>query len=163
LFEATDVILEPGVYRAKLKTILETTRQNFDDPTIEEPCYDWTFTVVEEGFEGTELRGRTSDSFGPRSKAREWVTGLVGRKIEAGDKFELDDLVGKECDLSIVHKETERGTFANIQSVNPVRKNRAQDKEEAQKARDALQGKGNPKDAELPEEPGDEVADEVPF
>jgi len=119
MFDATEVMLEPGVYRAKLKTIEEAERSNYDTGEPE-ACRDWTFEVVEEGFEGTSLKGRTSMAFGPRSKAREWVEGLLARKI-AGEKLGLDDLLGKECDLSIVHRETDRGTFANISSVNPVR------------------------------------------
>jgi hypothetical protein len=121
MFEATEVTLDPGVYRAKLKTIEEAERSNFDTGEPES-CRDWMFEVVEEGFEGTSLKGRTSMSFAPRSKAREWVEGLLARKISTGEKLGLEELLGKECDLSIVHKDTDRGTFANISSVNPVRK-----------------------------------------
>lgn len=140
MFEATEVTLEPGVYRAKLKNIEEAERANFDTGEPE-ACRDWTFGVIEEGHEGTTLKGRTSMSFGPKSKAREWVEGLLGRKIEVGEKLGLEDLLGKECDLSVVHKETDRGTFANINSVNPVRKkSRATERAEAAQIRDARDG-----------------------
>jgi hypothetical protein len=152
-FEATEVVLEPGVYRAKLQKIEENERPNFDTGEPE-PCRDWTFEVVEEGFEGQTLRGRTSMSFGPRSKAREWVSGLLGRKIEQGDRIEEDDLIGKECDLSIVHKETDRGTFANINSVNPVRKKpRAQERAEVKQVADVRDGR-------VPVEPLDPATEE---
>lgn len=160
MFEATEVTLEPGVYRAKLKTIEEAERANFDTGQPE-PCRDWTFEVVEEGFEGQTLKGRTSMAFGPRSKAREWVLGLLGRKIEQGEKIDLPDLVDRECDLSIVHNETDRGTFANINSVNPVRKkSRKTEQAEAKRVADVRDGR-------VPVEPLDpateEELDEAPF
>lgn len=158
MFEATEVILEPGGYRAKLKNIVQAERKNFDTGEPE-ACRDWTFEVIEEGFEGTELRGRTSMSFGPRSKAREWVQGVIGRKVETGEKLGLTDLVGKECDLSIVHNDTDRGTFANISSVNPVRKgSRKATTDDASKIRDALGGKRPD-----PEPENDDDLESIPF
>lgn len=36
--------------------------------------------------------------------------------------FELDDLLGKGCQLQVIHKTTENGTFANVQSIVPLGK-----------------------------------------
>lgn len=158
LFEATEVTLEPGVYRAKLQSIAEAERSNFNTGEPE-PCLDWTFEVTEEGHEGQTLRGRTSTSFGPSSKARAWVEGLLARKIEQGERLDLPDVKGKPCDLSVKHKETERGTFANIESVNPVRKkSRKAEQMESKQARDALEGRQPVADS-----PNDEDIEDIPF
>lgn len=158
LFEATEVTLEPGVYRATLKSIVEAERSNFNTGEPE-ACFDWTYEVQEEGYEGQTLRGRTSTSFGPSSKARAWVEGLLGRKIEAGEKLDAPDLIGKPCDLSVKHKETERGTFANIESVNPVRKkSRKVEQMESKQARDALEGR-----QPVPDSPNDKDIEDIPF
>lgn len=136
LFEATEVTLEPGVYRGNLKDIEPNTRPQYENPTETEPCFDWTFEVTEPGYEGQTLKSRTSASFGPRSKARAWVQALMGgRKIESGMAFEKADIVGKEVMLSIVHKETDRGTFANISDLIPVRQGASQQQTMAQAER----------------------------
>jgi len=164
MFEATEVVFDPGAYRAKLKAIEETERPNFDtgDP---EPCRDWTFEILEEGYEGQTLKGRTSMSFGPRSKARAWVEGLMARRIETGEKLGLNDLLGKECDLSIVNNDTDRGTFANITSVNPVRKkSRKAEQAEANAISIARDGKASaPAKPDVPDPALEEDFDDIPF
>lgn len=159
LFEATDVLLEEGVYVAQLKDIRPNTRKKYNKPDETEDCYDWTFGVVEEGYEGVEVYGRTSTNFGPSSNARTWVQALLGRKVEQGEELDLPDLKGKECMLSIYHNETDRGTFANINSVNPVRRgSRKTTADEASKIRNALGGKSPD-----PELGNDEEMNEIPF
>lgn len=142
MYEATEVVLEPGLYRAKLKNIEESERKNFDTGEPE-ACHDWVFEVVEEGFEGQTLKKRNSVSFGPRSNNRAFTQALLRRKIEPGDRIDLSDLLGKECILNVEHNETDRGTFANVAAVMPVRAKKDNTAEEASKIRDAL-GKGKP-------------------
>ena len=167
MFEATEVVFDPGAYRAKLKAIEETERSNYDTGEPE-PCRDWTFEILEEGYAGQTLKGRTSMSFGTRSKARAWVEGLMARRIEAGEKLGLNDLLGKECDLSIVNNDTDRGTFANITSVNPVRKkSRKAEQAEANAIKDARDGKtpaakSEPK-PDVPDPALEEDFDDIPF
>ena len=125
--EATDAVeYEPGIYRAKVKDIVEQESPFLDDNTGEKKWqYVWTFELLEDGYEGQTLRGWSSTAFGPRAKARAWAEHLLGRKIVAGEKVSTDDLIGKECDLMLTLKETDRGSFANVDSVNPVRKKKA--------------------------------------
>lgn len=157
MFEATEVSLEPGAYRARLRGIEEADGSNFEtgDP---EKYRRWTFEILEEGFEGTELLASSTMAFGPRSKARRWVEALLGRKVESGEKIGLEDLQGLEVDLGVVLKETDRGSFAKIDSVNPVRKKRrAADQAETKRVRDERDGRApiaeKPQDADLEEMP----------
>ncbi len=158
MFEATEVSLEPGAYRARLQGIEEADGSNFE--TGEPEKYRrWTFEILEEGFEGTELFASSTMAFGPRSKARKWVEALLGRKVEGGQKIGLEDLQGLEVDLGVVLKETDRGSFGKIDSVNPVRKkSRAAEQTENKRLRDLRDGR-----APLIEKPGDEDLEEIPF
>ena len=128
---ATDSVeYEPGIYRAKLQKFEEEESQFTDERTGEPKWqYIWTFELLEEGFEGHTLRGWSSTAFGPQSKARAWVEALVGRQIQSGENISGDDLIGKECDLMVTPKTTDRGTFARIDSVQPVRKKKGKNKE----------------------------------
>jgi hypothetical protein len=124
---ATDSVeYDPGVYRAKLRKVDEEESQFTDEKTGEQKWqYIWTFELLEEGYEGNTLTGWSSTNFGPRAKARAWAEALIGRSITSGENISGDDLVGKECDLMITLKAGDRGTFAKVESVNPVRKKKA--------------------------------------
>jgi hypothetical protein len=111
--------MEMGPYRARVKSYEEDEMQ-FG------PCFKWYFEITEEGeYEGKVLSGITSQAFNPKSKLYQWVQGIMGRTIKAGETIDLDDLVGKECMLNIGHKVKERGTFEVIDGVNPVRRAKA--------------------------------------
>lgn len=158
LFEATEVTLEPGVYRAKLKTVEESTWLGYNSGQ-EEPCIRWVFEITEEGSEDQSIDAKSSTAFGPNSKARAWSEALLARKIEAGEKLDPPDLLGKECDLSVKLVEKERGTYANIESVNPVRKkSRKAEKEQSKQVRDVIQGRQPVADS-----PNDEDIEDIPF
>ena len=123
-FTATDSVdYEPGVYRAKLKE-LETAESSIVDEKTGQPGFymKWTFELLDEGYEGHTLRGNSSMNFGLRAKARQWAEALLGRRIESGESIDGDDLIGKEGDLMVRLEETDRGTFARVESVNPVRR-----------------------------------------
>lgn len=121
---ATDSVeYEPGVYRARLQKVDEQESQFMDDATGEPKWqYIWTFELLDEGYEGNTLTGWSSTNFGPKAKARAWAEALIGRQITSGENISGDDLLGKECDLMITLKTGDRGTFAKVESVNPVRK-----------------------------------------
>lgn len=157
-FEATETVMEPGAYRAQLKKVEEAEGSNFD--TGEPEKYRrWTFEIVEEGYEGTELLASSTMAFGPQSKARGWVEALVGRKIERGEKISKDELIGKEVDLGILLKETDRGTFPRVNSVNPVRKkSRSTEQAETKKVKDVRDGR-----APVDGGDNDEDFDSIPF
>lgn len=146
---------DPGVYRAKLQKVDEQESQ-FTDETTGEPKwqYIWTFELLEEGYEGNTLTGWSSTNFGPRAKARAWAEALIGRQITSGENISGDDLVGKECDLMITLKQSDRGTFAKIESVNPVRKKKGKTEKI-----DPSKAAAEAKQPEVPEED----LDDAPF
>jgi hypothetical protein len=130
-FTATDTAdYEAGVYRARLVDLETTEGSVVDDKTGRpRPYIKWTFELLEEGYEARTIRGNSSTNFGPQAKARAWAGALLGRTIAAGEQVGEDDLIGKDCDLMVTLEETDRGVFAKVDSVNPVRqrKTRAED------------------------------------
>lgn len=66
----------------------------------------------------------TSLSMGKKSTLRPIVEGMIGTSLtdEEAYDFDLDDLLGKECQVHIVHEETENGKYANVKSVSPLLK-----------------------------------------
>ena len=85
--------IKAGTYDARLKAI-EGFKATFEGE--ERDLIRWTFEVaVDEGVE--ELDGVTSMATGGKSKMRGWVTSLLGRQPEAGEKLGKLGLVGKVC------------------------------------------------------------------
>lgn len=158
MFEATEVVLEPGAYRAQLKKVEVADGKNYDTGEPED-YRRWTFEITEEGYEGTELLASSSMAFGPQAKARQWVEALVGRKIERGEKIAEDELVGREVDLGIQLKETDRGTFPRVDSVHPVRKkSRKTEQAETKKVKDVRDGR-----APVDDSVNDDELESIPF
>lgn len=152
---------EPGVYRAKLKDLETAEGTIVDDKTGEPRLYmKWTFDLLEEGYEDRELRGNSSMAFGSRAKARAWAEALLGRRIENGETVSEEDLIGCECDLMVKLEETDRGTFAKVESVNPFRKKKGKNKQ--QSAQGVITDGDNPGPAEAAELPEEDLQD-APF
>lgn len=97
--------------------------------TIEIPSERQEFLVKKE--DGTEekvekplvITREFTLSMGPKSNLRPFVEGVIGEKLmdEEAYAFNLEDLVGKACLVSIVHKDGKDGkTYANILSVSPL-------------------------------------------
>lgn len=133
---------KPGVYRAKLVNVEMGRRNNFETGA-EEDCREWTFELVEPGFEGGQLKGRTSMAFGPNSNTRKWVEALLGgRKMQTGDKTTAEALKGSEVDLSV--ESTDSG-YSKIVAVHPAReKGRTEEQSEFEAARHAIAGTKQP-------------------
>lgn len=149
MFEVNDFSLEPGAYRAKLVSVEEADGTNYK--TGEPEKYRrWTFELVEEGYEGQQIYDNSTMAFGPAAKAREWVEALLGgRKLERGETIGEEELIGRECDLGIEMKETDRGTFPRINSVHPVRKkSRAEERSETKLVKDVKDGRQPVKEAD---------------
>jgi hypothetical protein len=87
------------------------------------PVYKLFFKITnDEEYEGKELSRLVSQKFNPQSNLFQTVQGLLGRPIRPGEVIDLDDLVGRPCVLNIGHNVKERGTFEQIDGVNPARK-----------------------------------------
>ena len=90
------------------------------------PVYKLFFKITnDEEYEGKELSRLVSQKFNPKSNLFQTVQGLLGRPIRPGEAIDLDDLLGRPCVLNIGHNVKERGTFEQIDGVNPARKKKA--------------------------------------
>jgi hypothetical protein len=93
------------------------------------PVYKLFFEITnDEEYEGKELSRLVSQKFNPKSNLFQTVQGLLGRPIRPGEEIDLDDLVGRPCILNVGHNVKERGTFEQIDGVNPARKKKAKPK-----------------------------------
>lgn len=59
------------------------------------------------------------------SKAYELTCAVEGKKLDDKEPYELEKIVGKQFNAVVKHKETERGTFANIVEVMKVEEEKA--------------------------------------
>jgi hypothetical protein len=84
----------------------------------------------DEEYEGKDLSRLVSQKFNPKSNLFQTVQGLLGRPIRPGEELDLDDLLGRPCVLNIGHNVKERGTFEQIDGVNPARKRKAKPRPE---------------------------------
>jgi hypothetical protein len=108
---------EPGIYRARLVDVQEGEGQ-FG------PFVKWFYELLEEGYEGQTIRDQSSipETFTAATKTWQRSQALLGRLIQPGEEIDLRDLIGNECMLTLGHKETDHGTFATVEAVNPVRR-----------------------------------------
>jgi rubrerythrin len=108
--------MEMGSYKAVF------TR--FEEDEMEHgPVFKLYFKIAnDEPHEGKELSRLVSQKFNPKSNLFQTVQGLLGRPIRPGEEIDLDDLLGRPCVLNIGHNVKERGTFKQIDGVNPARK-----------------------------------------
>ena len=87
------------------------------------PVYKLYFKIIDdEEYEGKELSRLVSQKFNPKSNLFQTVQGLLGRPVRPGEEIDLDALIGRTCVLNIGHNVKERGTFEQIDGVNPARK-----------------------------------------
>lgn len=113
--------MEMGAYEARLIKIVSPEK---DGPYG--PQYEWYFEVLDPDYEGQEIKAFSSRSFTPNSKARQWVSAIIGHEVQEGERFSFGDLTGKRVTLHIGHNKTERGTFEKVEGLSPVRKRKRQ-------------------------------------
>lgn len=85
--------VKPGTYDARLKSLtpFKATYEGEERTLIR-----WAFDVaVEDGVE--EIDGVTSLATGGKSKMKGWVTSLLGRQPEAGERLGALELPGRTC------------------------------------------------------------------
>jgi len=69
----------------------------------------WYFVTRDRRGRPNTISDNSSVNFGPESKARAWVEALLGRRLtaeEAREGFDLDELIGIDCQIvvSVVQK-----------------------------------------------------------
>jgi hypothetical protein len=124
-FETTGSFeFEPGTYEGHLIKMEKRFKKFMDADTGETEDRSfliWYFAIDEEGYEDVTLTAISSCSFGPKSKPRSWANAILRRKLGDHEKFNEDDLKNKPVMLSIENEDTDRGTFARITGLSPVR------------------------------------------
>jgi hypothetical protein len=109
--------IEAGLYPGRLAqyTVREITTKSGENRSI----IVWTFEV-ETPNEVCAIEGITSTKFsvGRRpSKAVQWVQALLGRELKAGEKINLDDLIGKECMVKVEDRKIGDVTVSRVTDV----------------------------------------------
>jgi hypothetical protein len=142
-FETTgSVEFEPGAYEGHLirmekkHKIFSVTDDEGNETKEDRSFYIWYFAVDEEGYEDVTLTAISSTSWGPKSKARRWAGYILGRKLGDNETVREDDMKNKPVMLNIDLEENDRGTFAKVTDLTPVRKkgSKQQESEEDQAA-----------------------------
>jgi len=117
--------VEPGLYEAELTKIMEKTSffTNENEEEERRRYWQWLFGIKnDDEYEGRTLSANVGDAFGPRSKQRQWVEAMLGRELKAGEKFNTDDLIGGVYHITVHHKKKGDKTYAEITSVNKIRR-----------------------------------------
>lgn len=109
--------IDDGVYDATLLSI--DLRAATPNSPNQNQWLGWKFHVYDSK-EGQEMTAASSTAFGPKAKARQWVEGLLGRKLDPGEELDTDTLCPRDCQV-VVKNDPETG-FARIQDVMGVRR-----------------------------------------
>jgi hypothetical protein len=80
------------------------------------PSIRWNFTAYVEG-EATPVSGLSSTSGSSKSKASKWITAILGRQPEVGEKISFDDLVGKKCRVMVEDNSNGWPTITDIKTA----------------------------------------------
>ncbi len=104
-------VLADGTYPAKLTRIEES-----DQPGPYGDFLTWTFQAEVDG-STADVTGRTSTSFRPSTKARNWYEALLGTQLVKGDAVDFDLVIGTPCLLRVSTVEKDKGTFNRIESI----------------------------------------------
>ena len=91
-----------------------------------ERCVQLVFQIEEEDKNGDryEIRQRYTAKIGPKAKLGRFLVGWRGKSFTEEERkaFDLEVLVGKCCQLQVIHNETEGGVYANIEAALPLAK-----------------------------------------
>jgi len=116
--EITDYeVLDAGVYPATFVSVTPGEEDGLFGPYL-----DWEFRAVSGALTDVKITGRSSTSFGPTTKAREWATALLGRPLLRGERVDFGTLKGTPCQLLLEVVEKEKGTFNRITRILPASK-----------------------------------------
>ena len=99
------VVVDEGIYQAEVTGYT----QEEDHPEYG-PRVRIQVTIRDGGeFDGREMSGLCSVKFSAKSKLRVWVEAAIGRKVEDGEDFNLDEIIGRPVMMQVVHRKTEIG------------------------------------------------------
>jgi hypothetical protein len=115
LFTAEDYQpLPPGLYIGEL---LDVESRESDNGEYRR----WSWEIVEGPHIGQKVYANSSTNFGPQAKARQWVENILGRELEAGERIDIDDLVGGKHHLMVENVKRDGRVFDNVSAVHKYR------------------------------------------
>lgn len=117
-FEA--VHIDEGIYEAKFKGI---EQREVETEQGRREVFVWTFEV-DTGEETVEIQGMTSTKISTGrnpSKAYNWLSAIMGRKLEPDEEIDTDELVGKECVVIVEDKKVGDLTVSRVTDVKKAR------------------------------------------
>lgn len=119
-------VLKAGTYNATFAGIDEKTDGKFDDGR----WWLWSFEIPTKSGPKT-VTAPTSPRFGPKARARQWATAILGRSIRAGEDLELNDLEGRPCLVQLAIAELDGGEKVNrIEAVTAIPATAAEEDEQ---------------------------------
>jgi hypothetical protein len=116
--------IEAGVYPAKLTgvSIFDPEDDKGNKTSQYGPSRKWEFDALDEG-ELVEVDCLTSLFLNSGSRGGQNLTAILGRQPEVGEEVDLDDLVGKPC--QVVIGLNKKGTRMTVVQVLPAKKVKA--------------------------------------
>ena len=117
-FLATDVpVLESDTYAAALEHMelrqSKTTFVRDDGTAAPDEYYSWKFRLLGDEHEEEYVFANSSTSFGRKSKMRKWVSAILNREIQTGDRLTTTDLLGVPCRLVVKKERDNEGVWGN--------------------------------------------------
>lgn len=109
--DRTFKVVRPKTYRVTLMDIEETQSASFRDPNVTEDKWIWRFeidplkhrkTTLDDG-RPLPIQKWTGAFFNSRSKATEIAKAILGRDFKPDEDFDLNSLIGKQCDAVIIY------------------------------------------------------------
>ena len=106
--ESTPTVVEPGIHRAVLTKV-----NSFENHWGERLGFEFTITET-----GETIMRTTTPKLTPKSKLAELLTEITGLTITATTEINLDELVGKECDVLVKNTKAKNGlTYSNVEHI----------------------------------------------
>lgn len=111
------ITIEDGMYAATLLRIEDAPANKGHEDWG--PQWKWFFHVYDND-EGQEMMAWSSAKLGTKTKARQWIEQILGRKLTPGEPVDSEEFCPIECQV-LVKNNPETG-FARIEDVLGARK-----------------------------------------
>lgn len=124
-FEVPPAGTHPAVLVAIVDLGTQTTNFQGEERSARKVCLVWELVSEKKANGANHIIGRDYTlSFAKKASLRQLVEKWRGREFGEDEQFDLGKLAGRECLLSLVHKESASGnTFAKVEGVAQPPKN----------------------------------------
>ena len=111
--EETEALVPEGQFSAILSEIKDVQSQHGMSARFE------FFLTTDDEFEGRKVSGLARKKLCDHTKLGRWVAAILGRALNIGEKVNADDLLNKECMVTIKHNAGSNGqVFANVHEIH---------------------------------------------